>query len=169
MSSVTTGSNYNPKLDLVLERTANVSPAQVWKALTDSQELMKWFCPRPWKVVRAEIDARPGGVFMTEMQGPNGESPGAQSGCYLEVIPNKKLVWTSALGPDYRPNPPPQGDHGFQMTAVIELESHAGGTKYKATVKHADEKSRSVHDQMGFQQGWGAAFDQMVELIQSWK
>ncbi len=159
----------NPKLDLVLERTTDVAPEKIWKALTNPEELKKWFCPRPWKVVRAEIDARPGGIFLTEMQGPNGEAPGAEAGCYLEVVPNRKLVWTSALGPGFRPNPRTPSPEQFQMSAIIMLEPHGKGTKYTAIALHSDEASRTAHEQMGFEQGWGIAFDQMVELIKSWK
>jgi len=32
----------------------------------------------------------------------------ADPGCYLEVVPHRKLVWTDALGPGYRPK-----DTGF--------------------------------------------------------
>ena len=156
----------NPKLDLVLERTADVTPEQVWKALTTPEILMKWFCPRPWKVIRAEIDARPGGIFLTEMAGPNGESHGgAQAGCYLEVVPNRKLVWTSALGPDFRPKPRLESAEQFSITAMILIEPQGKGIKYTAIAKHADEASRKAHEQMGFEQGWGIAFDQMIEIL----
>ncbi len=48
----------------------------------------------------------------------------AGDGCYLEVIENRRLVWTSALGPGFRPNPP---DGGFLFTAVISMEPTEDG------------------------------------------
>lgn len=157
----------NEKLDLILERTTDISPEKIWRALTEPELLKQWFCPLPWKVVRAEIEARPGGIFLTEMQGPNGEAPGAEAGCFLEVVPPRKLVWTSALGPGFQPvslTSPEQ----FHMSVVIQLEPQAnGGTKYTATVLHSDEKSRKAHEEMGFHAGWGAAYDQMIELLRS--
>jgi uncharacterized protein YndB with AHSA1/START domain len=155
----------DPKLDLVLERTADVKPEQIFKALIDAEALKQWFCPRPWRVVRAEVDPQPGGIFLTEMQGPNGETGGvSEAGCFLEVIPNKKVVWTSALGPGYRPLKSAD-PVGFQMTAVILIEPNGEGSKYTAIAVHADEASRKTHEQMGFHQGWGIAFDQMIEYI----
>jgi uncharacterized protein YndB with AHSA1/START domain len=37
----------NPKLDIVLERHADVKPELVWKAWTTPNHLMKWFTPAP--------------------------------------------------------------------------------------------------------------------------
>ena len=36
------------------------------------QRLMPWFCPKPWRVVACSIDLRPGGIFSTTMQSPEG-------------------------------------------------------------------------------------------------
>ena len=51
------------------------------------------------------------------------------------------------------------------MTAIIAIEPTAdGGTKYTATVLHGDPDARAKHEAMGFHQGWGTAFDQLVAL-----
>ena len=87
-----------PKLDLVLERVVDVPPELVWAARTAPEHVKKWFTPAPWTTVDCEIDLRPGGLFRTVMRSPEGEEfPGV--GCYLEVIENRKLSWTSVLGP----------------------------------------------------------------------
>jgi uncharacterized protein YndB with AHSA1/START domain len=158
----------NSKLDLSFTRDVAVPRALVWRAWTEPKLLMPWFCPAPWKVVDCEIDLRPGGIFSTTMQSPEGQKfPNV--GCYLDVIPNEKLVWTNALLPDYRPNYVPEkcgtDDTGFMFTAMIELSDHAGGTRYKATVIHADEAGCKKHAEMGFEAGWGAALDQLVAMI----
>ena len=153
----------NPELDLVLERITDVRRDLVWAAWTQPEHIKKWFTPAPWKTIDCEIDLRPGGIFRTVMQSPEGESfPG--SGCYLEVIENEKLVWTSALLPGYRPAPPKAGEFEFPFTAVITLEPHGTGTKYTALVIHADREACQKHEQMKFHDGWGKAFDQLVAL-----
>ncbi|MEW6777507.1 MAG: SRPBCC family protein [Bdellovibrionota bacterium] len=159
----------NPELDLVLERTTDVKPEQVWKAWTEPELLKKWFCPRPWQAVECSIDLRPGGAFRTVMKGPNGETVSGPPGCYLEVVPNRKLAWTNALLPGYRPAPAPKGEGEFLFTAVVLMEPHQQGTKYTAIVIHENSKDRKAHEDMGFHAGWGAAFDQLVELVKSRK
>jgi uncharacterized protein YndB with AHSA1/START domain len=132
----------NPKLDLVLERVVDVPPELVWKAWTTPEYLLKWFTPAPWKTVECELDLRPGGMFRTVMESPEGQRfPNA--GCFLEVVPNRKLVWTDALEPGYRPTARTLGaDAPFFMTAVVTMEPHGGGTKYAATAIHATEEGR---------------------------
>ena len=153
------GVEIDPELDLVLERVVDVAPRLVWKAWTEPEHLMRWFTPVPWKTVACEIDLRPGGAFGTTMQSPEGEQfPG--TGCYLEVVPEKRLVWTSAMGPGYRPTKPGEGP--FLFTAFILMEQEGTGTRYTALAKHAEATARKAHEVMGFQDGWGKALDQLV-------
>lgn len=152
----------DPKLDLVLERVVDVRPALVWKAWTTPEHLMRWFCPRPWRTVECEIDLRPGGLFRTVMRSPEGQDMPAGDGCYLEVVENERLVWTSALGPGYRPTP--ACPDGIAFTAAILLEEQGAGTKYTAIAMHPDPESAKKHADMGFQEGWGKALEQLVEV-----
>ena len=151
----------NPKLDLVLERVVDVRPELVWKAWTQPEHLKKWFTPAPWQTVDCEIDLRPGGIFRTTMRSPEGEEF-PSSGCYLEVVENRKLVFTDALGPGFRPK-----SEAF-MTAVILLEPEGTGTRYTAIAMHADSDGKTKHEEMGFFNGWSTALDQLVELAMSW-
>ena len=149
----------DPKLDLVLERHADVAPAKVWKAWTTPDSLVKWFAPRPWTITECEVDLRPGGHIRFVMRSPEGQLY-PNVGCYLEVVPHQRLVWTDALLPGYRPAPEPF------FTAVVLIESDGrGGTNYTAIAIHRDEDGRKKHEAMGFHEGWGQVFDQMVEHI----
>ncbi len=155
----------NPDLDLTFERVVDVPPDLVWKAWTTPEHLKQWFSPAPWKTVGCEVDLKPGGKFHTVMESPEGQQV-PNNGCYLEVIPNRKLVWTGALLPGYRP-----ADLGpeipFVFTAVIEMEPSGTGTKYTATVMHSNPQGRQKHEAMGFQQGWGKALDQLVSMART--
>lgn len=158
----------NAQLDLSFARIVEVPKELIWRAWTEPELLKPWFCPLPWKTIACEIDLRPGGLFRTTMQSPDGtEFPNA--GCYLEVIPNEKLVWTNALLPGYRPSDVTQicgsSAASFLFTAMIELADHAEGTRYTATVLHADEAGCQKHASMGFESGWGTALDQLVAMI----
>lgn len=153
----------DPALDLVMTRQTHVPVELVWKAWTTPDLLKQWFTPRPWKTVECEIEPRPGGRFRTVMESPEGEQFAGES-CVLQVEENRLLVWTSALHAGFRP----VGDPGesFVFTAYIEMEPSAtGGTDYKVTLIHADGDSKRRHDEMGFESGWGSAFDQLVELM----
>jgi len=158
----------DPRLDLVFERVVDVPRELVWRAWTTPEQLKKWFTPAPWTTVDCEIDLRPGGIFRTVMRSPEGqEFPNL--GCYLEVVENEKLVWSNALLPGYRPargaRATPCDD--FPFTAIIALERQGAGTRYTATVIHADEDGRTKHESMGFHDGWGKALEQLVATIKA--
>ena len=51
--------------DLELQRDVSVSPEALWRGWTEPDTLVKWFCPRPWKVVECDIDLKPGGLVRT--------------------------------------------------------------------------------------------------------
>ncbi|MBC7842938.1 MAG: SRPBCC family protein [Gemmatimonadaceae bacterium] len=159
--------SFNPDLDLELVRVVDVSPELVWKAYTTPALLKQWFCPKPWGVSECEIELRPGGRFFTVMQSPEGESF-PNEGCYLEIVPGRRLVWTDALHAGFRPVDPAQtGAAGLFLTAIVTIEPEGSGTKYTAHVMHTDPASRQKHADMGFEAGWGAAFDQLVELMKT--
>ena len=49
---------------------------------------------------------------------------------------------------------------------TAEFKLPDGGTRYHAQVHHVDAAGRDAHAAMGFEQGWSAALDQLVELVQ---
>lgn len=148
----------DPKLDLVLERNIDVPRELVWKAWTEPEHLKAWFCPKPWRLAECELDLRPGGIFRSVMQGPNGEQQEG-TGCFLEVAPLERLVWTDALRPGYRPASNPF------MTGVLLLEPRGKGTRYTAIAIHKDETIRKQHEEMGFYDGWGKALEQLIAHV----
>jgi len=156
----------NPKLDVVLERTIDIPPAAVWAAWTTPKHLKEWFCPLPWKTIDCEMDLRPGGLFRTVMQSPEGQSF-PNEGCFLEVVPNERLVWTDALAADFRPSGRAYlAEQMGHFTAMILLEPHGqGGTRYTAVGIHSKESDRAKHEAMGFEVGWGTALKQLVEYM----
>jgi uncharacterized protein YndB with AHSA1/START domain len=147
----------DPKRDLVLTRDVDVPRAGLWRGWTEPELLKRWFTPPPFTTVECELDLRPGGLFRTVMRSPEGELfPNV--GCFLEVVPRSRLVFTDALGPDFRPTEQPF------FTAVITFEDAPGGTRYTAIARHKDEADRQKHAEMGFTDGWGMALDQLVDL-----
>jgi uncharacterized protein YndB with AHSA1/START domain len=155
------------ELDLVLERLVEVSPELVFKAWTTPKHLMPWFSPKPYRTVECEIDLRPGGKFFAQMEDPNGNKLPAAPGCYLEIVPNRNLVWTSALGPGYRPHEVASAPWGF-FTAVLTFEPYGnGGCMYTATAIHATKEHADAHEKIGFTQGWGKVLEQLVEYVKT--
>jgi uncharacterized protein YndB with AHSA1/START domain len=155
--------------DLLLERTLNAPIDLVWKAYTHPEHIKRWFAPRPYEITECELDLKPGGIFRIRMVGPDNFDTGhGTPGCVLEVVEREKLVWTSALGPGYRPNEMGEGCESFPFTALITFaDAGDGRTSYKAVALHKDSSDRETHEKMGFHDGWGTVAAQLEEFAQS--
>jgi uncharacterized protein YndB with AHSA1/START domain len=154
--------------DLVLERTLKAPRDLVWRAWADPQLLKQWFAPKPYEISELEMDLTPGGIFRIRMVGPDGFDTGhGSAGCVLEVVEGEKLVWTSALGPQYRPAEMGEGCESFPMTAVVTFaDAGDGKTLYRAVALHRNTADRDMHEKMGFDEGWGKCAEQLEELAQ---
>ena len=82
-------------------------------------------------------------------------------GCYLEITPNERLVWTDSLLPGYRPSENPL------ITAIATLGPRENGTRYTAMAILRGEAGRKKHEEMGFFEGWGIMIQQMEEVAHS--
>jgi uncharacterized protein YndB with AHSA1/START domain len=153
----------NPKLDLVFERFVDAPIHLVWEAFTRPEHLKEWYMPREWgRVARAEMDLRPGGVFSIDIAGPNGqEFPNL--GCFLEVIPEQRLVWTSMLFPGFRP----AAFDDIPITAIVTMERQGSGTRYVFTALHRNEADREQNATSGWQQGTEIALNQLAAHVKA--
>ena len=143
---------------LVLTRIFDAPPEKVFRAWTEPDLLKQWFAPLPWTTPRAEIDLRPGGANLIVMRNPEGEEF-PNSGVYLEVVKNERLVFTDAYTRAWEPSEQPF------MTVVLTFENAGGKTHYTARVLHWTVADRQRHEEMGFHQGWGQCADQLADLL----
>ncbi|MCO1593883.1 SRPBCC domain-containing protein [Micromonospora sp. RHAY321] len=50
---------------------------------------------------------------------------------------------------------------------MIKIEPDGDGTRYTAIAIHADASAKKSHEEMGFLDGWGAALDQLVDVMKA--
>ena len=143
---------------LELTRLISAPPATLYRAWTDPELLKQWFAPLPWTTPHAELDVRVGGANYFVMRGPDGKDF-PNRGVYLEVEPNRRLVFTDAYVRAWEPSPKPF------MTVVLTFGEEAGGTRYTARVHHWTAADRKIHEDMGFYPGWGQCADQLTSLV----
>lgn len=148
-------------LDLLVERVVDAPVERLWAAWTTPERIKQWFAPKPFTTTDCEVDLRPGGVFRTVMRSPEGQQFTSVS-CYLEVVEHARLVWTTVLGPGFRPTKRPPGR---PMTAVVSFEPDGTATKYSLLAMHGDTETRQRHLDQGFVEGWGVALDQLEAVL----
>lgn len=165
--TLTTADHPDPKLDLVLTRELDIPRELVWLAWTRPEYLRQWFAPRHWSTVDCELDVRPGGQFRTVLRSPDGQLF-PNRGCYLEVAPHERLVWTNAVAPHFQASERSRILGVPLFTAVLTFEPvgrpghEAEATRYTAVVLHGSEADCQKHLALGFHAEWGRAVDQLV-------
>lgn len=143
--------------ELFISRLINASPTKVWKAWSSPEHLAKWWIPEPIECKVIKLDLRPGGGFETRMREGNGEWKPHVEACILEVVPERRLVWTTCLAEGWQPTEP-----WLALTAVITFAEEGQGTRYSSRVMHKSAADSRKHEELGFSEGWGTTIDQLA-------
>ena len=151
----------DPQRDLEITRIIKAPRAKIWDAWTKPEQFAQWWIPEPALCRVLELDVRPGGAMITEMnEDGTGFVPHMQA-CYLDVEAGRHIVFTNALTGGWRP-----ADHPF-ITAIITLDDHPEGTAYRALVMHKSPEDRTMHQELGFYDGWGTVAAQLAKLVEN--
>ena len=150
------------KSELTISRHIAAPPAAVWDAWSDPAKLAQWWIPAPIICRVDQLDLRPGGGFVTRMreEGATDFQPHVD-GCFLEAIPNERLVFTTVLTEGWQPVDP-----WLALTAILTFEAKDGGTLYSARVLHKSPEDSAKHREMGFHEGWGTAIGQLAAVLE---
>ena len=127
--------------DLVLTRLLDAPADKLYRCWTEPALLVQWFVPEPWSVARVDVDVRPGGRSLVVMRSPEGlEMP--NDGVYLEVVPNRRLVFTDAYRAGWIP-----ADKPF-MTAIVSFDPLGAQTRYTAIARQLQVSVSAVEKHM---------------------
>ncbi len=147
-------------IDFTVSRIIKAPRSMVWKAWTMPEHLEKWWCPKPMTTKVVGFDLRPGGAFNIVMGDPSGaETP--ITGAFLEIVPEERIVFTTALTGEWRPAPTL-----LPITAIISMSDDSSATRYATRVLVKDEEERQKLEQMNFEAGWSLGIDQLSELAE---
>jgi uncharacterized protein YndB with AHSA1/START domain len=144
--------------DLILTRMIDAPSEKVFRAWTEPELLEQWLAPLPWTTPKVETDVRVGGSSLFVMRSPEGaEFP--NHGVYLEVVKNRRLVFTDAYTRAWEPAEKPF------MTVILTFDEVDGKTEYTARVRHWTVADRESHENMGFHVGWPICTEQLAALV----
>src|ERR1051325_1568202 len=100
---------------LTLTRVIDAPAEEVFRAWTEPELMKQWFAPKPWTTPKVETDVRPGGSNLGVMASPEGQEY-PNRGVYLEVVKNRRLVFTDAYASAWQPSAKPF------MTVILTFE-----------------------------------------------
>ncbi|WP_257153827.1 SRPBCC family protein [Streptomyces lunaelactis] len=142
-------------LRLHLQRVLRARRTVVFRALTEPQELAKWWGPDGFVTPGVESDLRPGGGYRIAMQPPEGDLF-YLVGEFLEVDPPARLSYT------FRWEDPDPEDRETVVTLSLR---DIGGTGAELAVSQGDfatERRQALHEE-----GWTQSLNKLEELMSS--
>lgn len=149
-----TGSAQPGGLVLNLECTLDAGPEVVFKMLTESAELVKWWGPHGFLIPAAELNLAVGGRYRFRMTPPDGE-PFHLSGEFLEIDPPWRLVYT------FRWEEPAPDDR----ETVVDLSLLSAGEGTRAFLSQGPfptEERLALH-----RNGWSESFEKLQAVLAS--
>lgn len=151
-----------PKHELVLELILDAPREKLYRCWTEPELMKKWFAPKPWTTPHVENELRAGGKSLVVMRSPEGqEFP--NPGQFLELVPNRKIVFTDAFTGDWVP----KDGAPFFVGEVTFEDAGPGKTRYRARALHWTDEAKTQHEQMGFIPGWTQCARQLEELAKT--
>ena len=100
MQKPMTTTDRHSDLEVVVTRTFNAPARVIFEAWTRPEIIMKWWTPASFGItfISCEMDVRTGGSYKFVMGHPSFDGPMSFFGRYIEVEPNKRIVWTNEEG-----------------------------------------------------------------------
>jgi uncharacterized protein YndB with AHSA1/START domain len=148
----------NKKIKVVREFDAPVQ--MVWKAWTQSELLDQWWAPKPWKANTTSMDFREGGVWLYYMEGPDGSKQYCRAD-YKTIAPNKSFTCDDGFCDE-------KGNIVTDFPTMhwkIDFTAVGNTTKVEVDVTFDKEEDLQKIVEMGFQEGFAAAHNNLDELL----
>lgn len=145
---------------ITVTREFDAPVEKVWPAWTEKELLDQWWAPLPWKAETKQMNFKEGGQWLYCMVGPQGERQWCKVE-YEKIIPLKLFTGTDAFC-DEKGNalPEPPG-----MEWKVNFHPSANGTRVEVEITFASEKDLKTIVEMGFEQGFAMAHDNLDKLL----
>ncbi len=156
----------NDGQSLVIERTFDAPTDLIWQLWTEPEHFAAWYGPAGATIPVAEMDVRVGGsrLLCMEMSAPNGTMKMWFTGEYLEVIENRRLVYTDSLSDENGNVMSPEqmgmpDGHPTTTEVRVELEQVDSGTTMVLTHIGVPAESPGAA-------GWAMALDKLASRLE---
>ena len=136
------------------------APARIlFLAHSKPEHVMKWFGPVGWPLTTCEMDFRVGGRYHFAMTGPDGEPGPPFGGEYLEIEPDRRIVYSNGFK---KPGSP-------RFLVEVTLEEAGGKTTLTMVTTFPSKAVRDEYAAMGFEEGTNSGLDQLADVVAALK
>lgn len=143
--------------EVVIARVYDAPARLLFTACSTPVHVAKWFGPAGWPLTLCEMDFRVGGRYRFAMTGPNGQQGMPFGGEFLEIVLNRKIVYTNAYEtPDAEM---------MIVTLTFDENEQRGQTTLTIHTLFASVAMKNAHLGAGLEQGWGVMLDQLADVV----
>lgn len=157
--------------EFVISRVFDAPQDLVWKAWTEPERLLKWWGPRNFEILSADVDLRIGGIFHYHLRSPDGLEIWGKF-VYREISPPEKLVYINSFSdPHGGTTRAPFFDGKWPLEILSTVTLAAEGKKTRVTVNWlpysaTEIERKTFEDGAGsMQQGWGGTLDNLTDYL----
>lgn len=142
-------------LTLDITRVYDAPARLLFEAWSKPEHLMQWFGPVGWPLTLCEVDFRVGGRWRFAMTGSSGVQNTPFGGTYLEIVPNRKIVFDNTF----------EAPGAETMIMTITFDEKGGRTTMTHSTRFASEKMYREHVGAGFEAGTNSGLDQLEGVV----
>jgi len=155
MSPVDQATESTADREVVITRVFDAPARLLFEAYSKPEHIKRWFGPKDWPVTLCEMDFRVGGRYRFAMTGPDGKQGTPFGGEYLEIVPDRKIVYDDSF----------ESPGAERMVVTVTFEEEAGQTTLTIHTLFASVAMKEAHMGAGYSQGVGSSLDQLADLV----
>ena len=108
-----------------------------------------------WPLTLCEVDFRVGGRWRFAMTGASGVQNTPFGGKYLEIVPNRKIVYDAAF----------EIPGAEKMIVTVTFDEQGARTMLTIRTLFASIAMKKEHLRMGYEQGVGSSLEQLAGVV----
>lgn len=145
--------------EFVIVREYDAPARLLFLAHSRPEHVRRWFGPKGWPISKCEMDFREGGEFHFQMTSVEGEIGPPFGGTYLEIVPNRKIVYDNAF----------EAPGSGKMVVTIHFDEHHGRTTLTVGTVFESVAMKDEYLGLGMAEGMQSGFDQLVDVVEDLK
>lgn len=133
---------------------------KVWDMWTKSENLDTWWAPKPWRAETKSLDFKAGGKWIYSMVNPENERHFSMVE-YTRIDRHNSFEGTDSFSDD-------KGNKTADLPQTkwkVDFRNESGGTTVKATILASEPGTLEKLLEMGFEQGFTMALDNLEEEL----
>jgi uncharacterized protein YndB with AHSA1/START domain len=166
-----TADAHTQSKDFVLSRVFDAPRDLMWQCFTDPEHMKQWWGPKGVKVVKSQMDLRPGGSYLYGMQTPDGKVMWGKM-VYRKIDPQDRIEFINSFSDEAGglTRHPLAPTWPLELLSVFTFEDAPGG-KTKFTIRwtplnaSAEEQQTFDAGHASMTQGWGGTLEQLATYL----